>query len=239
MDRRWHVRAAAIPVALLVLSFVGCARRPSSTQVSGPSPRGSASAGASSWDGPGSDDASMAPNDGTVEGDVGNDTSQGGGTASGRRGRGSARHGGATGAAGGGAATQDGAQSGMMTAAARPHPTQFSQAPGLPDIHFEYDRYEIRPEDAKTLDTNAEWLRSNPTALLLIEGHCDERGTNGYNIALGAHRAKSAMNYLIGQGIKASRITTISYGEERPLCAEHTETCWGENRRSHFLVKSR
>ena len=134
---------------------------------------------------------------------------------------------------------QDGTQSGMMTAAARRNPTQFSKAPGLPDIHFEYDRYEIRSEDAKTLDTNAEWLRSNPNALLLIEGHCDERGTNGYNIALGAHRAKSAMNYLIGQGIKASRITIISYGEERPLCTEHTETCWGENRRSHFLVKSR
>ena len=236
-QRRWHVRAAAIPVALLVLSFVGCAMRPRSTQVSGPSPTGAAGASAGSRvkGGIGNDTTlggTSSGNDGSWEGD-------GSGTASGLRGRDGALRAGGTGAPGGDAAMQDATQFGMMTAAARPNPTQFSQAPGLPDIHFDFDRYEIRPEDAKTLDTNAEWLRSNPTALLLIEGHCDDRGTNGYNIALGEHRARSAMNYLIGQGIKASRITIISYGEERPLCSEHSETCWGENRRSHFLVKSR
>ena len=89
------------------------------------------------------------------------------------------------------------------------------------------------------LDANAAWLKSNGNHLLLIEGHCDERGTNEYNLALGERRAKSAMNYLVSQGVQAARITIISYGEERPLCTEHTETCWAQNRRDHFLVKPR
>ena len=74
---------------------------------------------------------------------------------------------------------------------------------------------------------------------MLIEGHCDERGTNEYNLALGERRAKSTMNYLVSQGIQASRITIISYGEERPVCTEKTEECWAKNRRAHFLVKPR
>ncbi|PYM40725.1 MAG: hypothetical protein DME12_14595 [Candidatus Rokuibacteriota bacterium] len=70
------------------------------------------------------------------------------------------------------------------------------------------------------------------------EGHCDERGTNEYNVALGERRAKSAMDYLVSQGVRANRITIVSYGEERPLCTEHSEACWSKNRRAHFLVKS-
>ena len=109
----------------------------------------------------------------------------------------------------------------------------------LKDIHFDFDKYDIRPGDAKMLDTNAGWLKSNPNHLVLIEGHCDERGTNEYNLALGERRAKSTMNYLVSQGVQASRITIISYGEERPLCTEHNEECWAKNRRAHFLVKPR
>jgi peptidoglycan-associated lipoprotein len=123
-------------------------------------------------------------------------------------------------------------------AAARPAPNSYSAVPELHDIHFDFDRYAIQPDGAKTLDTDASWLRANPGALLLIEGHCDERGTNEYNLALGQHRAKSTLDYLVAQGIAASRITMISYGEERPLCAEHTEECWAKNRRAHFLVKA-
>jgi len=74
---------------------------------------------------------------------------------------------------------------------------------------------------------------------LLIEGHCDERGTNEYNLALGERRAKATMNYLVSQGIQANRITIISYGEERPICTEKTEACWAKNRRANFLVKPR
>ncbi len=122
---------------------------------------------------------------------------------------------------------------------ARPAPAEFASIPELKDIHFDFDKYDIRPDAARTLDANAAWLKSNGNQLLLIEGHCDERGTNEYNLALGERRAKAAMNYLVSQGVQASRITIISYGEERPLCTEHTETCWAQNRRDHFLVKPR
>jgi peptidoglycan-associated lipoprotein len=122
---------------------------------------------------------------------------------------------------------------------ARPSPKEFVSIPELKDIHFDFDKYDIRPGDAKVLDSNASWLKSNPEQLLLIEGHCDERGTNEYNLALGERRAKATMNYLVSQGVQANRITIISYGEERPICSEHTESCWSQNRRSHFLVKPR
>jgi len=122
---------------------------------------------------------------------------------------------------------------------ARPVPAEFATIPELRDIQFDFDKYDIRPDAARTLDANAVWLKSNGNHLLLIEGHCDERGTNEYNLALGERRAKSAMNYLVSQGVQAARITIISYGEERPLCSEHNETCWQQNRRDHFLVKPR
>ncbi len=116
-------------------------------------------------------------------------------------------------------------------------PKEFVSIPELKDIHFDFDKYNIRPGDAKILDENAKWMKGNPNYLILIEGHCDERGTNEYNLALGERRAKSTMNYLVAQGVQASRITLISYGEERPLCTEKTEACWARNRRGHFLVK--
>ena len=125
------------------------------------------------------------------------------------------------------------------TTTARPAVQDFAAVPELADVFFDFDKYDIRPGDAKTLDANANWLKSNPNHLVLIEGHCDERGTNEYNLALGERRAKSTMNYLVSQGVQANRITIISYGEERPQCTEHTEACWAKNRRAHFLVKPR
>jgi peptidoglycan-associated lipoprotein len=119
-----------------------------------------------------------------------------------------------------------------------PAPSEFTANANLKDIFFDFDKYDVRPNDAKTLDTNAAWLKSN-NDLVLIEGHCDERGTNEYNLALGERRAKATMNYLVAQGVQASRITIISYGKERPTCTEHSEACWAQNRRAHFLVKAR
>jgi len=116
-------------------------------------------------------------------------------------------------------------------------PKQYAANANLRDVHFAFDKAVIRPGDAKILDQSAAWLKANPDQLLLIEGHCDERGTNEYNLALGERRAKAAMSYLVTRGIEAGRITLISYGKERPLCAEKTERCWAENRRDHFLVK--
>jgi peptidoglycan-associated lipoprotein len=122
---------------------------------------------------------------------------------------------------------------------ARPQPKEFVAVADLKPIYFDFDKYDIRPADAKVLDANARWLKSNTNQLVLIEGHCDERGTNEYNLALGERRAKSAMNYLVSQGVQASRITIISYGEERPVCTQRNEECWSKNRRAQFLVKLR
>jgi len=123
--------------------------------------------------------------------------------------------------------------------APRPSPKEFMAVAALKEVYFDFDKYDIRPEDAKTLDANAAWLKSNSDNLVLIEGHCDERGTNEYNLALGERRAKATMNYLVSQGVQTNRITIISYGEERPVCTEKTEACWAKNRRAAFLVKPR
>ena len=118
-------------------------------------------------------------------------------------------------------------------------PSEFAANPNLRTIYFDFDKYDVRPNDAKTLDANAAWLKTNADNLVLIEGNCDERGTAEYNLALGEKRAKAAMNYLVAQGIQASRITIISYGKERPVCTEKTEACWAQNRRDNFLTKNR
>jgi len=121
----------------------------------------------------------------------------------------------------------------------RPAPVTFGPVEALKTIHFAFDRADIRPAEAKVLDGNAEWLKSNRDTLLIIEGHCDERGTNEYNLALGERRARATRDYLIAQGVEAVRITTISYGEDRPLCSEHTEACWSQNRRADFKARPR
>ena len=119
----------------------------------------------------------------------------------------------------------------------RPAPSDFVAVREVEDIHFDFDKYVIRPESGVTLARNARWLKANEKDLLLIEGHCDERGTSEYNLALGERRAKATMTYLVDQGVAAQRITTISYGKERPQCTDHQEACWAKNRRAHFLVK--
>jgi len=96
--------------------------------------------------------------------------------------------------------------------------------------------YDIRPDAKPILQAIASWLLKNTSANILIEGHCDERGTNEYNLALGDRRAKAARDYLIALGIASDRIEMLSYGEEKPLCTETTEECWAKNRRAHFVI---
>jgi peptidoglycan-associated lipoprotein len=119
----------------------------------------------------------------------------------------------------------------------RPAPKEFETVAELKSIHFDFDKSDIRPGDAAILDANARWLSANGKQLVLIEGHCDERGTNEYNMALGERRARATMTYLMSRGVQQARISTISYGEERPLCTGHDEACWSQNRRAQFLVK--
>jgi len=106
----------------------------------------------------------------------------------------------------------------------------------LKDVYFDYDRYDLRGDARETLRVNADWLKSNPAARVEIEGHCDDRGTNEYNLALGAKRAQSAKDYLATLGISAERLSTISYGAEIPVCKDQSEGCWRQNRRARFVV---
>ena len=104
------------------------------------------------------------------------------------------------------------------------------------NIYFDFDKSNLKPAAQENLLRKAEWLRANPDVTITIEGHCDERGTNEYNLALGDRRAESAKGFLVNLGISASRLTTISYGEERPVCTRSNEECWAKNRRGHFVI---
>ena len=109
----------------------------------------------------------------------------------------------------------------------------------LKDIRFDYDKYEIRREDEEILRENAAFLKKNPKMKIQIEGHCDDRGTAEYNLALGERRANSTKKYLVSLGITLDRISTISYGEERPLDPRSNEEAWAKNRRAHIVVLSK
>ena len=109
----------------------------------------------------------------------------------------------------------------------------------LKDIHFEFDKYDVRSGDTEILKESAAVLKKYPSVKVQIEGHCDERGTIEYNLALGERRASSAKKYLVSLGIPENRISTISYGEEKPLDPGHTEDAWSKNRRAHTIVLSK
>lgn len=104
------------------------------------------------------------------------------------------------------------------------------------DIYFDYDKSNVREKDYSILNEIGNWLKKNRDVSIMIEGHCDERGSNEYNMALGEARALSTRRYLIGLGIDSGRVYTVSYGEEKPLNPGHNESSWSKNRRAHFLV---
>lgn len=113
----------------------------------------------------------------------------------------------------------------------------FASADGvLKDIYFDYDSSTIDGASREVLRTNAEWLQENRSATVMVEGHCDERGTAEYNLALGERRARSVYDFMRSAGVEASRMKTISYGEELPLDPSGTESAWSKNRRAHFAV---
>ncbi|HWA03960.1 MAG TPA: peptidoglycan-associated lipoprotein Pal [Rhizomicrobium sp.] len=128
-----------------------------------------------------------------------------------------------------------------------PSTTQSSIVPGSAEdlrvnvgdtVHFAYDKYDIQDEDRSTLQRQAAWLGKYPSVRVTIEGNCDERGTREYNLALGARRANAVKEYLVSLGVSASRIETISYGKERPMCTESNESCWAQNRRGVTTISS-
>ena len=104
------------------------------------------------------------------------------------------------------------------------------------DVYFEFDNVRLAPDAQEILVKKAKWLQANPSAKVTIEGHCDNRGTNEYNLALGEGRAQSARDFLVDLGIRSSRLNTISYGEERPIDRTQSEAGWARNRRAHFVI---
>jgi peptidoglycan-associated lipoprotein len=129
--------------------------------------------------------------------------------------------------------------------AAAPAPVTSSILPGSAEdfrvnvgdtVHFAYDQYNVEDADKAILARQAAWLQKYPQVKLNVEGHCDERGTREYNLALGARRANAVKEYLVSQGVSAARLETVSYGKERPICTESNESCWAQNRRGVSVV---
>lgn len=115
----------------------------------------------------------------------------------------------------------------------------FADTTRLQDVTFGFDRSDIKPAARRILDENAAWLKEHPRVRVQIEGHCDERGTVDYNLALGERRAVSVRKYLAACGVDPDCLFTISYGEEQPVDPGHNESAWGKNRRAHFKIKAR
>ena len=228
MTRRpWQTTFTVLALFAASVVLTGCPKKPAPQAGTGPGggagPTLSAGSGTSGTGAGGAGDASAGSGAmGSGPGSAGSMGAGAGGTGAGTAGAG----------AGAGGASATG-----TTIPSLPSPKEFVESAALRDVFFDFDRYEVRAGDKGTLDENAKWLKTNQGALLLIEGHADERGTNEYNLALGERRAKSTRDYLVSVGIEEGRITVISYGEERPTCTEKTEACWAKNRRAHFLVK--
>jgi peptidoglycan-associated lipoprotein len=106
-------------------------------------------------------------------------------------------------------------------------------------VYFDFDRYNIRSDQISTLQAKVAYLNQNPTASAEIQGHCDDRGTEAYNMALGDRRAKAAYNYVVGQGISSGRLSTVSFGKDRPLVFGDDEASWAQNRRAQFVLLGR
>ncbi len=107
----------------------------------------------------------------------------------------------------------------------------------IKDIYFDYDKYDVRPNEQNPLETDVQFLAQHPEIKLLISGHCDERGSEEYNLGLGSNRADTVKAALVKAGISADRIKTISYGKEKPFCTQDDEQCWAQNRRAHFVFQ--
>src|SRR6266568_1847372 len=122
-----------------------------------------------------------------------------------------------------------------------PPPTQSSLtdeqmfAQNVKDIYFDYDKSDVRASEQASIQSDVAFLQQHPNISFTIEGHCDERGSTEYNLALGDNRASAVKNALVSAGIAADRIKTVSYGKEKPFCTESNESCWQQNRRGHFV----
>ena len=241
MNRRpWQITSTVVLLFGASVLLTGCPKKPAPAAGTGPGGgAGPAAAGGMGSTGGGMGGTGGGGSESGSAGGPGMVGSGPGGSMSGGGPGGSPGAAGGPGGGPGGAGAQGPGVAGATgtTIPGLPSPKEFVETSSLRDVHFDFDKYEVRAQDKTVLDDNAKWLKSNAAAMLLIEGHCDERGTNEYNLALGERRAKATRDYLVSLGVDGGRITVISYGEERPLCTERSEGCWAQNRRAHFLVK--
>ena len=140
--------------------------------------------------------------------------------------------------------TQDATARVTVNAAPAPPPTMTSNATeeelfsrNVKDIYFDYDKYDLRADQQGSLQGDAQFLQQHASIHITVEGHCDERGSTEYNLALGANRADAVKNALVQAGVGGNRIKTMSYGKEKPFCTESNESCWQQNRRGHFVYE--
>ena len=236
----WQTTFTVLALFAASVVLTGCPKKPAPQAGTGPG--GGAGPTVAGGSGSGAGGAGTGAGGSGGGGTMGSGPGAGGAIGSGGGAGAGGTGAGGTGAAGSGGAGAGGAGAGGAAATGTtipslPSPKEFVESAALRDVYFDFDRYDVRAGDKGTLDENAKWLKSNQSALLLIEGHADERGTNEYNLALGERRAKATRDYLVSVGVDAGRITVISYGEERPTCTEKAEGCWAKNRRAHFLVK--
>jgi peptidoglycan-associated lipoprotein len=130
-------------------------------------------------------------------------------------------------------------ESGVLAGELAADLAELNRAGYLRDVFFETNRADLRDDTRDALAANATWLRAHPTVKVTIEGHCDERNTSEYNLALGWRRASAARDYIVSFGVEAARLSIISYGEERPFAPCHDESCWSQNRRARFVITAR
>jgi peptidoglycan-associated lipoprotein len=130
-----------------------------------------------------------------------------------------------------------GSDAGTSSVAPFSAPAPLAESGGLADVFFDFDQFTLRGDARASLEANAKWLKNSTVKSVLIEGHCDERGTEAYNLVLGEKRAKSAKRYLEDLGVPGARLKTVSFGKTRPFCKERDENCYQLNRRAHFVVK--
>ena len=235
----WQTTFTVLALFAASVVLTGCPKKPAPQAGTGPGGGAGPTVAGGSGSGAGGAGTGAGGSGGGTMGSgpgAGGAIGSGGGAGAGGTGAGGAGSTGAGGAGAGGAGAGGAAATGT-TIPSLPSPKEFVESAALRDVYFDFDRYDVRAGDKGTLDENAKWLKSNQSALLLIEGHADERGTNEYNLALGERRAKATRDYLVSVGVDAGRITVISYGEERPTCTDKAEGCWAKNRRAHFLVK--
>ena len=130
-------------------------------------------------------------------------------------------------------------ESGVLSGELPTDLAELNRAGYLTSVFFDTNKADLRDDTREALAANAAWLRAHPTVRIVVEGHCDERNTTEYNLALGWRRANAVRDYLASLGVEAARVSTVSYGEERPFATCHDESCWSQNRRAHFVITAR